>query len=118
MKLHSLLLPAALALSATAFAADPAPAAPASTPASAPASAPAADTAKATAADAKAAAAAKAAAQSQAAKECASSTGTRVKKDKDQCNSNKVTVYTQEELQNTGRTDMGEALKQLDPRFQ
>lgn len=29
-----------------------------------------------------------------------------------------VTVYTEEDLRNTGRTDLGEALRMLDPRFQ
>jgi hypothetical protein len=92
----SLLLPAALAWSAMTFAADPA------TPKAAP--------------DAKTAAATKASTD-KIATECASNTGTRLKVAKGRCNPAKVTVYTQDEIQSTGKIDTGEALKQLDPRF-
>jgi hypothetical protein len=50
---------------------------------------------------------------------CVKDTGTRIKRSENQpCSTQPGRTYTQRELQDTGRFDMAEALRTLDPRLQ
>ena len=50
---------------------------------------------------------------------CVKDTGSRIKRPDDRpCGAQPGSTYTQQELENTGRIDTAEALKQLDPRIQ
>ena len=50
---------------------------------------------------------------------CVADTASRIKRTADKpCGATPGTTYTQQELENTGRIDTAEALKQLDPRIQ
>jgi len=50
---------------------------------------------------------------------CVVDTASRIKRPADKaCGATPGTSYSQEEMQNTGRIDTAEALKQLDPRIQ
>jgi hypothetical protein len=50
---------------------------------------------------------------------CAADTASRIKRSADQpCGATPGTTYSQRELEDTGRLDAGDALRQLDPRNQ
>ncbi len=50
---------------------------------------------------------------------CVADTASRIKRPADKpCGATPGTTYTQRDLENTGRIDTAEALKQLDPRIQ
>jgi hypothetical protein len=44
-------------------------------------------------------------------------TGTRIRLKADQCSAVPGRVYSQDDLQRTGQTDVSQALRRLDPRF-
>lgn len=49
---------------------------------------------------------------------CARDTGSRIERPDDKaCGAEPGRTYTQQELEDTGRLDVGEALRQLDPRI-
>jgi len=52
---------------------------------------------------------------------CDTTTGSRIRRDKpDECAKNlpPTITYQQKDIESTGQSDLGKALKQLDPRFQ
>ncbi len=49
---------------------------------------------------------------------CVQSTGTRIESPNHKCVGLPGSSYSQEDLQRTGETDAGAALKKMDPRFQ
>lgn len=49
---------------------------------------------------------------------CAHDTGTRIKQPPDKCVTQPSRTYTQKELEDTGRIDVADALRQLDPSIQ
>jgi hypothetical protein len=52
---------------------------------------------------------------------CDTTTGSRIRRDKpEECAKNlpPTVTYQQKDIESTGQTDLGKALKQLDPRFQ
>ena len=50
---------------------------------------------------------------------CVRDTGTRIKRPDDRlCNGLPGSTYTEEQIENTGRLDTADALRQLDPRIQ
>jgi hypothetical protein len=49
---------------------------------------------------------------------CIRDTGSRIERKDDGCSNQPGSSYSQDELQNTGRIDTADALRQLDPRLQ